>query len=127
MLACKKRPCKRTVYAVETFETSVSASRRCLAMPIFMQNNTLMLLGKHRTPFSPKAVDTPAKCHRIRVVMVYTHFVLRKAVAQAAVNSQRMEIKPLHLGTTLIPAQGALSIKKEGWLHPTVRTVGQRV
>lgn len=51
--------------------------------------------------------------------MVYTHFVLQKAVAQEAVNSQHMEMKPFHEDTALIPAQGALSIKKEGWLHPT--------
>lgn len=30
-----------------------------------------------------------------------------------------MEIKPLHADTALIPAQDALSIKKEGWLSPT--------
>lgn len=51
--------------------------------------------------------------------MVYTHFVLQKAVAQDAVNRQHMEMKPLHEDTALIPAQGALSIKKEWWLHST--------
>ena len=51
--------------------------------------------------------------------MVYTHFVLQKAVEQDAVNSECMEIKPLHADTALIPAQGALSIEKEGWLPPT--------
>jgi len=30
-----------------------------------------------------------------------------------------MEMKPLHADTALIPAQRALCIKKEGWLHPT--------
>ena len=78
-----------------------------------------MLLGKQRTQFSPKAIDTPAKCHRIRGVTVCTHFVLQKAVAQDAVDSQGTEIKPLRVDRALIPAHGALSIKKEGWLHPT--------
>lgn len=87
-------------------------------MSVFTQNNTLTLLGKHRTQFSTEAADTPAKCNRIRVVVVCTHFMLQKAVAQDAVNSQSMEIKRFHADTALIPAQGALSIKKEGWLHP---------
>lgn len=101
----QNRSRKWTAYAAETFETSASTFRRRLAMPFIVQNNTFMLLGKQRTQRSPKAIDTPAKCHRISVVTVYTHLVLQKAVARDAVHSQCMEIKPRHAGTALIPAQ----------------------
>lgn len=80
-----------------------------------------LLCAKHYSADKGAPVLSPPNllCHQIRAVAVHTLTVLQEAAAQDAGDSQRMEIKPLHADTALIPAQGALGMKKEGRLRPS--------